>query len=51
VMIAAFCRAVLGCSVRDARRRTALHTAITWGVILFLSILADSTWARFGGGA
>ena len=51
LLIAAFGRAVLGCTPREARRRTIAHQAITWGVILALAILAYQPWVGSGGGA
>ena len=51
VLIAAFSRTVLGCTPRDARRRTFVHQALTWGVIVAMAILAYQPWTRIGGGA
>jgi hypothetical protein len=43
----AFCRTVLGDSRQQARRRTALHQAITWTIVISYVVLAAQVWPRF----
>lgn len=48
LLLAAFCRRVLGLSPSDARRRTAVHQAMTWGAIVIFAIATIQPWARYG---
>jgi hypothetical protein len=50
ILIAAFCRRALGCSAREARRRTLLHQALTWLVIAAFALAMTTPWARMEGG-
>jgi hypothetical protein len=43
----AFCRTILQDSSRQARRRVAVHQALTWAIVLAYIALASQLWPRF----
>jgi hypothetical protein len=46
VIVAAFCRAVLGCSPRGAHLLTAGHQAVTWTLLFTYVFLTSGIWPR-----
>jgi hypothetical protein len=46
VILAAFCRTVLGCSLRLARQVTFTHQAMTWALFTAYVVMVSGIWAR-----
>jgi len=51
VIVAAFCREVLGADRRGAMIRAAVHQAIVWGLALQVAAIAAGSWGRLIQGA